>query len=737
VLQAEGLSGHLSQFWDDIQNSIWIGGKADGDLHERAPYWLNGFVPLAYLLKNANITELDGMAGIYKQTAACAALEKAFPDCKDIPAVRPLDQACLLYRRGWESPPVDKYVSYIMAHQNNETGWLGPDDQPTGGDQYWGPSNVLQSLWQYAEAEPTKTQEVVAVIIKHLLAMKKRMETIKMTSWAAFRWIDLAFTAEWVLANSPQGHEEELKELITMLHDQGDDWDTIFQDPHGEHNVNVAQGLKSAAVEYLASDGTNASAYTALSRQRMAELDAQYGLATGMYVGDELMPDGPLSSPSRGIELCGVVESMYSYNIMLSTHGDPAFGDRVERIAYNALPATWASPRGGDMWAHQYLQAVNEVVAVQSNPHLWTHDNDMSETYGLAPNFGCCTANFNQGWPKLANGLFYTVEREGEEGIAVGVWAPASATTKYGSIEVDTTYPFGDSANVTVRGAEGIKNIFLRIPAWSVGTTVSGAPGTPKNGTFFKIPVTPGVHSFQVQFSAEIRIETDGFLTADSGVQVGVDRANGDLPGQPTPGTTAEACREACQANADCVAWAFDSCANSNPSCWLKGDLVAPATKSCRTSGAVAYDSRSYSVHRGALLYSLPLGLNYTLTHTYYNESKDYEVRPTTAWAFALDADPTNPSAQLSFVSDGGYVPGAAPFNQTGWPNHIEASLLPLDGWTMLYNSAAVPPASPACASGRCGAAQKAALVPHGGTVLRIGDFPLAHWPRESREVVV
>ena len=36
-LQAEGLSGHLSQFWPDIKDSIWIGGKADGGLHERTP----------------------------------------------------------------------------------------------------------------------------------------------------------------------------------------------------------------------------------------------------------------------------------------------------------------------------------------------------------------------------------------------------------------------------------------------------------------------------------------------------------------------------------------------------------------------------------------------------------------------------------------------------------------------------------------------------------------------------
>ena len=34
----EGLSGHLSMFWNDIMNSVWIGGGGDGGLHERTPY---------------------------------------------------------------------------------------------------------------------------------------------------------------------------------------------------------------------------------------------------------------------------------------------------------------------------------------------------------------------------------------------------------------------------------------------------------------------------------------------------------------------------------------------------------------------------------------------------------------------------------------------------------------------------------------------------------------------------
>ena len=47
-IQADGLSGHLDEFWPDIQESRWFGGEQEG--WERAPYWLDGVIPLAYLL---------------------------------------------------------------------------------------------------------------------------------------------------------------------------------------------------------------------------------------------------------------------------------------------------------------------------------------------------------------------------------------------------------------------------------------------------------------------------------------------------------------------------------------------------------------------------------------------------------------------------------------------------------------------------------------------------------------
>ena len=52
-IQAEGLSGHLDLIWPDIRESRWIGGDREG--WERVPYWLDGFIPLAFLLDDAEL----------------------------------------------------------------------------------------------------------------------------------------------------------------------------------------------------------------------------------------------------------------------------------------------------------------------------------------------------------------------------------------------------------------------------------------------------------------------------------------------------------------------------------------------------------------------------------------------------------------------------------------------------------------------------------------------------------
>merc|ERR1719329_231182 len=89
----------------------------------------------------------------------------------------------------------------------------------------------------------------------------------------------------------------------------------------------------------------------------------------------------------------------------MAQNGSVSFADRVERIAFNALPAALTA----DMWSHNYLSMINEVQAITSpipNPWgLYGKTGQNATTYGLADRYTgvtpCCTANHNQGWPKM------------------------------------------------------------------------------------------------------------------------------------------------------------------------------------------------------------------------------------------------------------------------------------------------------------------------------------------------
>ena len=52
-IQAEGLAGQLDRVWPDVSDSMWIGGDREG--WERVPYWLDGYIVLAYLLVDAEM----------------------------------------------------------------------------------------------------------------------------------------------------------------------------------------------------------------------------------------------------------------------------------------------------------------------------------------------------------------------------------------------------------------------------------------------------------------------------------------------------------------------------------------------------------------------------------------------------------------------------------------------------------------------------------------------------------
>jgi hypothetical protein len=225
------------------------------------------------------------------------------------------------------------------------------------------------------------------------------------------------------------------------------------------HGVNTAMGLKYGGMRYrLTGDRQDKDAIF-----RMLDLlDRYHGQATGIFTCDEHLAG---RSPSQGSELCTVVEAMYSLEVLAGVLGDPRLGDRLEKLAFNALPATFKK----DMTAHQYDQQCNQVVCARQGEHVYVNNKADSNLYGLEPNFGCCTANFHQGWPKFVSHLWM---KSADGGLAAIAYAPCVIETqiqgKPVKVTVETEYPFRDTIGITITVPEPTEfPLRLRVPNWA------------------------------------------------------------------------------------------------------------------------------------------------------------------------------------------------------------------------------------------------------------------------------
>src|ERR1700733_7025895 len=448
-IQANGLSGHLDETWADVgSNSGWLGGS--GESWERGPYFLDGLVPLAYLLDDARL-----------KTKA------------------------------------QKFLEWTLTHQAAD-GMIGP----SGNNDWWPRMVILKALAQYQEA--TGDSRVIPVMSRYFTYQLSALPTRPLRDWGKFRWQDNALVAIWLYNRTG---DPKLLQLIHLLHAQGHDWQAQFSDfkftqpvtremikldegrglsdlALSTHGVNNGQALKAAPVWSLVS---NSELDRGGFQQMLAALDRYHGLPNGVFSCDEHLAG---RNPSQGSELCTVVETLFSLEQSLAILGHAPIGDRIETTAFNALPGTFTD----DMWAHQYDQEPNQVeVSLHRKP--WTTNGPESNLYGLEPNFGCCTANFHQGWPKFAASLWMY---SSDEGLVAALYSPCEVRTMVRNTEVrileETDYPFQGSVRIKMKPAATLSfPLRLRIPAWASAPVilVNGLPvNTPHDSGFAKIERT-------------------------------------------------------------------------------------------------------------------------------------------------------------------------------------------------------------------------------------------------------
>ena len=410
-IQAEGLSGHLGEVWADVgTNSGWLGGS--GESWERGPYYLDGLLPLAYLLDDSRLKAL-----------------------------------------------AQRYVDWTLEH-----GWANGMIGPAKNDDWWPRIVMIKALTQYQEL--SDDPRVIPMLDKYFRYQLAELPKRPLRDWGKFRWQDELLSVIWLYNRTGSSY---LLDLARMLHQQGFNWIGSFENfrftekvtaesirlDKGEgladpalvtHGVNNGQAVKCGPVwSQVSGSAEDRSAVLHM----IDELNRYHGLPNGMFSCDEHLSG---RDPSQGSELCTVVEYMFSLERSLAITGDVSLADRLEKLAYNALPGTITD----DMWAHQYNQEPNQVeCSLHHKP--WVTDGPESNLFGLEPNFGCCTANYHQGWPKFANSLWMFAgaqDHDRDDGLVAIAYAPCEVHTRVRNTLVrvieETEYPFKGTISISM-----------------------------------------------------------------------------------------------------------------------------------------------------------------------------------------------------------------------------------------------------------------------------------------------
>ncbi|THV00262.1 hypothetical protein K435DRAFT_934582 [Dendrothele bispora CBS 962.96] len=475
-VQTDGLAGHMHEFYDLVSKSDWIGGDSYYSyLEEAGSYWFNAMVPNGILVNNSVINE-----------------------------------------------KAQEFLDYVLDHQD-ETGWLGPEVGTDKPRFLWGRYPFFFGAIQMVEYDPSQTDRVVSAFHKFVkIANEMLRKGEGVDKWAATRWEDFVLVLQWLHDYHPRGQEELLVDTMVRLKWTGVPWEKVFSEeyfptgpvenltnPFGMelswHGVNMAEGLKALPATYRFTHNQSDLDAANLSWDLMFKY---HGRPSGAYAADEMLAG---LEAVRGTELCLVVEAMFSGSYLYQVIGDLKYADRVERMTYNALPATLTA----DMWGRQYLQQQNQIAAKNMTPNPFPEDGPYSNVFGLEPNYPCCTVNFPQGWPKFITSAFLkTIDDRSLVHLYLGPFS-TTATLKDDNavkVTVETLYPFGDTLKTTIT-AEKDFNYFVRIPSWVVEGTIAIGDGPKKKLApdqetgLHKVDVKKGVTMLTLELPAEITIE--------------------------------------------------------------------------------------------------------------------------------------------------------------------------------------------------------------------------------------
>ena len=409
-------------------------------MNEALPYWVNALVPLAYTLQD------DRLKG-----------------------------------------DVNKVITKIL-HLIQPDGWIGPETIESGNRLIWARTLVFLGLTNLVEADPTTYQKPILDAMYRFNSLMNTMLKDNGTGmiyhegdkpsaddyvWFRSRSQDMVVSLQWMLDHFPGNQSDILKENIGMIHQYSFKWEGWYTEqsyikadlntvPAGLadqewpflHGVTVAEALKYAAV--IRRSTKNDSLITT-AKNGVDWTFKYHGSASGTILADERLAG---LNPFYGSELCTDVETIYSLAYNYFAIGDPNYADRAELAAFNALPAAmWP-----DWTSHQYMTEPNQPFAKNLSASPFWNVNTVGQSFGVEPNYPCCTVNHPQGFPKFT---MYSYLKNGETGLVHALLSPGQVKTNIGgkdvTVDCQTDYPFDTMLFYTVN-SETDFDFYFRVP---------------------------------------------------------------------------------------------------------------------------------------------------------------------------------------------------------------------------------------------------------------------------------
>ena len=417
--QRDGLSGHLSEIsaWLQKDDNAWLSKDGKGKYGwEEVPYWLRGYIQLAYILD---------------------------------------DPKMISESRVW--------VEGALANQRPD-GDFGPDQRfdDDGSRDFWANMLMLYSLETYYEhSHDPRVIELMRRYFKYQLSVPD--EKFLTHYWQKMRGGDNLYSVYWLYN---QTGDTFLLELANKIHRCTANWE-MKDDLPNWHNVNIAEAFREPATHYLQTHDAKELQDTYAD---FNEVRKRYGqVPGGMFGSDENCRPG-YSDPRQAIETCGMVEQMFSDELLQQISGDPLWADNCENVAFNMYPAALTP----DLRALRYLTAPNMAVSDAKN-HSPGIEN--AGPFLLMNPFSarCCQHNHSMGWPNFARYLWLATP---DNGLCAAVYSASEVRAQAGNganvrITEDSRYPFEEQLRFAIHPERPVTfPLYLRIPGWCKTATV-------------------------------------------------------------------------------------------------------------------------------------------------------------------------------------------------------------------------------------------------------------------------